>query len=97
MALERRIKLFRIGPDQVVEIPPEFELPGEEAIIRKQGDRLIIEPDRPKKSLVELLDSWEPVEDEFPPIEGLPHTDVEFWVVGRKSAAHSALHYSLIF
>jgi len=30
-----------------VRIPREFELPGEDAIIRKEGDRLIIEPTPP--------------------------------------------------
>ena len=50
MPLERRVKLFRIGPDQVVEIPIQFELPTDEVTIRKEGDQLIIEPVRPTKS-----------------------------------------------
>jgi hypothetical protein len=44
MRSERRVKLFRIGADQAVEIPPEFELPSDSVTIRKEGDRLIIEP-----------------------------------------------------
>ena len=38
------IRLFRNGRNQAIRIPREFELPGEEAMIHKEGDRLIIEP-----------------------------------------------------
>ena len=41
---ERHVKLFKNGRNQAVRIPREFELPGEDAIIRKDGQRLIIEP-----------------------------------------------------
>ena len=68
MDLERHVKLFRNGRNQAVRIPREFELPGEDAIIRKEGDRLIIEPAKPR-SLLALLASWEPLDDEFPVIE----------------------------
>ena len=74
MAAERLVKFFRNGRNQAVRIPREFELPGKEAMIRKEGTRLVIEP-APKKSLLELLQSLEPIEDEFPPIEELPHDD----------------------
>jgi antitoxin VapB len=66
----RRVKLFKNGRSQAVRIPREFELPGKEAIMRKEGERLIIEP-APKRSLIELLDSWEPLDEEFPPIEDM--------------------------
>lgn len=77
LELERHVKLFRNGRNQAVRIPREFELPGEDAIMRKEGDKLIIEP-APKKSLLELLDSLEPIEEEFPEIEDLPPDPVEF-------------------
>jgi antitoxin VapB len=32
---ERRVRLFRNGSNQALRIPKEFELPGNEAIIRK--------------------------------------------------------------
>jgi antitoxin VapB len=67
MSPERYIKLFRYGRNQVVRIPREFELPGENAIMRKEGERLIIEP-RPPKSLLALLATLAPLEEEFPPI-----------------------------
>ncbi len=33
----RRVKLFRDGRNQAVRIPVEFELPGEEALLRREG------------------------------------------------------------
>jgi antitoxin VapB len=67
MIAERHVKLFRNGRNQAVRIPREFELPGEDAVIRKEGERLIIEPTSPK-SLLALLATLEPIEEDFPPI-----------------------------
>jgi antitoxin VapB len=71
---ERRVKLFRNGRNQAVRIPREFELPGNDAIMRKEGERLVIEPAQPKgpKSLVAWLATLEPIEDEFPPLDDPP-------------------------
>jgi antitoxin VapB len=76
MGMERHVKLFKNGRNQAVRIPREFELPGDEAIMRKEGDKLIIEP-APKKSLLELLKTLEPIDEEFPEIEDLPLDPVE--------------------
>lgn len=73
---ERRVKLFRNGRNQAVRIPREFELPGEDAIMRKDGARLVIEP-APPKSLLTLLASLQPLDEDFPVIEELPHESVE--------------------
>ena len=73
---ERIVRLFRNGRNQAVRIPREFEFPGEQVLIRKEGPRLVIEP-APRKSLTELLDSWEPIEDEFPEIYDPPPDDVD--------------------
>ncbi len=64
----RRVRLFRNNRNQAIRIPVEFELPGSEAIISRDGGRLIIEPLR-KKGLSALLDSWEPLDEEFPEID----------------------------
>lgn len=63
--------LFRNGRNQAVRIPVEFELPGTEVTIRKEGDALVIAPKRStKRTLGELFDSWEPLtEAEWPDIE----------------------------
>jgi len=76
MSAERVVKLFKNGRNQAVRIPREFELPGNEAIMRKEGPRLIIEP-APKKSLLELLATLEPIDEEFPEIEELPYDNVD--------------------
>lgn len=73
---ERRVRLFKNGRNQAVRIPREFELPGEEAVMRKEGERLIIEP-VPKKSLLALLATLEPIDEEFPPIEDKPPEPVD--------------------
>ncbi len=64
---ERHVKLFKNGRNQAVRIPREFELPGEDAIMRKEGNRLIIEPTAPK-SLLALLETLAPLDEDFPPI-----------------------------
>lgn len=66
---ERDVKLFRNGRNQAVRIPVEFELPGSEAVMRKDGDRLIIEPKRGKIGLAALLATFEPWEGEFPELD----------------------------
>ena len=68
MAEQRHVKLFRNGRNQAVRIPVEFELPGDEAIMHRDGDRLVIEPVR-KRGLVALLKTMKPVEDDFPAID----------------------------
>jgi antitoxin VapB len=74
--VERRVRLFKNGRNQAVRIPRELELPGEEAIIRKEGERLIIEP-APPASLLAVLDTLEPLEEEFPAVPDLPIDDVD--------------------
>jgi antitoxin VapB len=64
---ERHVKLFRNGRNQAVRIPREFELPGEDAIIRKEGERLIIEP-APPRSLLTLLATLAPLDEELFPL-----------------------------
>ena len=73
---ERHVRLFKNGRNQAVRIPREFELPGEDAIMRKEGDRLIIEP-APPSSLLAVLASLKPIEESFPQIDELPHEPVE--------------------
>ncbi len=69
----RQVRLFRNNRNQAIRIPVEFELPGSEAIISRDGDRLIIEPVR-KKGLAALLDSWKSLNEEFPEIDDPPLT-----------------------
>jgi antitoxin VapB len=68
MPEQRRVRLLRNGRNQAVRIPVEFELPGDEAVMHRDGDRLIIEPVR-KRGLLALLRSMEPLDEAFPEID----------------------------
>lgn len=75
MQSERHVRLFRNGRNQALRIPREFELEGDEAIIHKEGDRLIVEPVR-KGGLLALLATLEPLDETFPDVdETLPPLD----------------------
>ena len=76
MIVERRVKLFRSGRNQAVRIPREFELPGRDAVMRKEGDRLIIEPVEPI-SLLAVLAALAPLDEELPRIRELPIDPLE--------------------
>jgi antitoxin VapB len=58
--------IFPQWPNQAVRIPRDFEMDGNEAIIRKEGNRLILELVGIKNSLLELLKILEPIQEEFP-------------------------------
>jgi antitoxin VapB len=72
----RHVKLFKNGRNQAVRIPREFELPGEDAVIHKEGQRLIIEP-APPQSLLAVLASLPTLDEEFPLIQDLPAEPVD--------------------
>jgi antitoxin VapB len=71
---ERIVRLFRNGRNQALRIPRDLELPGNEALLRKEGNRLVVEPVR-RPSLLELAASWEPLDEDFPEVEDLPPLD----------------------
>jgi antitoxin VapB len=75
-SLERHVKVFKNGRNKAVRIPREFEFRGDEAIMRKEGDRLVIEP-VPTKSLLALLAKLAPLTEDFPPILDVPPDAVE--------------------
>ena len=74
----RYVRFFRNGRNQAVSIPREFELDAEEVVIRREGDRLVIEPIR-KKGLLATLSSLRAMDEAFPDIDSgvLPLDDVE--------------------
>lgn len=86
---ERHVRLFRNGANQAVRIPKEFELPGNEAIMHREGNKLIIEArqDKPPKGTLAALAlalqemaALGPIDEEFPDVdEGLlPLDDINF-------------------
>lgn len=78
---ERHVRLFRNGANQAVRIPKEFELPGQEAVMWREGERLIIEAVKPRhekgsvQALLAALDELAkagPIDEPFPDVdEGL--------------------------
>lgn len=73
---EQHVKLFRNGRNQAVRIPREFELRGNDAIIRKEGEKLIIEP-APPRSLLAVLAQLKPIPENFPAIAELATDQVD--------------------
>jgi antitoxin VapB len=76
MISERRVRLFRNGKNQAVRIPRGFELPGKDAVMRKEGERLIVEPAHPM-SLLEVLAALKPLDEALPEIKDLLPRTVE--------------------
>lgn len=68
LSQQRRVSLFRNGRNQAVRIPKGMELPGDEAVLRKEGDHLILEPVHPSSRLA-LLKTLSPIEEDFAHIE----------------------------
>lgn len=61
---DRKVRLFRNGRNQAVRIPRELELPGSEAILRQDGNRLVLEP-IPPRSLLAVLATLQPLDEDF--------------------------------
>ena len=75
MGAERHVRLFKRGRSQAVRIPRAFELPGDEAIMRKEDGKRIIEPVKPR-SLLALLATFDPIDEAFPAIDDQAPHDV---------------------
>jgi antitoxin VapB len=65
----RRVRLFRNGGNQALRIPRELELDADAAIIRRDGERLIVEPVKRRPDLATLLAGWEPLDEPFPDVD----------------------------
>jgi len=64
----RRATLFTNGSNQAVRIPRDFELPGKEVLIHREGDRLILEPVPPPR-LLAVLAALDPIDETFPDLD----------------------------
>ena len=74
----QHVRLFRNGRNQAVRIPKEFEIDCDEAIIHKEGNRLVLEPVK-KKGLLAVLADLKPLDDAMPDVDKtlLPLDDVQ--------------------
>ncbi len=77
MHTEQLVHLEWVGRSQILHIPREFELASDDAVIRKEGDRLIVEPIQ-RQSLLALLATLDPIEVVIPDVDAtlLPLEDV---------------------
>jgi antitoxin VapB len=72
MGVERQIRLESDGEGQTIHIPSEFVLPGEEAVITKLGESILIRPVQKRTSgLLEWLEQQEPwhEDEDFPEMD----------------------------
>jgi len=63
----RHVKLFKNGRSQAVRIPRDFELQGDEALMRREGNRLIVESVA-SMQLAEVFATWQPLDEGLPDI-----------------------------
>ncbi|MCO6186568.1 antitoxin [Rhizobium sp. L1K21] len=80
MGIERHLKVFKNGRNRAIRIPVEFEFPGDEVIMRKEGDKITIEPvEGAGSDFFHWLSKQEPLDEDFPDVdEGLlPLRDVK--------------------
>lgn len=71
MQNSRHLSLSSNGQEQVLTIPPDLSLSSTEVLVRKEGDRLIVEP-IPRDSLLSLLKTLPELTETWPDIdEGL--------------------------
>jgi len=61
----RRVRLFRNGRNQALRIPRDLELPGDEAVLRREGRRLVVEPVA-RPSLLAVLATLESIDETLP-------------------------------
>ncbi len=55
----------------MLRIPRDLDLPGRDAILRKEGPRLVVEPVA-RPSLLAVLATLKPLDEDVPRIESLP-------------------------
>lgn len=70
------MRLFRNGRNQALRIPRDLELPGREAVVRKEGHRLVVEP-VVKASLLSVLATLKSIDEDLPPIDRAPAEPVD--------------------
>ena len=77
MLIERHVRLFRNGRNQALRIPREFELDAREAIVYREGERLIIQPVK-GRGLLSTLASLPTLDEPFADVDArlLPLDDI---------------------
>lgn len=78
MSVERHVRIFRNGRSRAVRIPKDFDVFGDELVMRLEGRQVILE--RPaKETLANLLARLKPIDDEqWPEVDDPPPERVDF-------------------
>ncbi len=78
MDTARHVRLFRNGRNQALRIPRELELDADEAWVRRDGQRLIVEPVPRRADLEQLLAGWQSTGETLPDVDKglLPLDDI---------------------
>ena len=83
----RQVSLFRNGANQAIRIPKGFELPGKEALLYRDGDKLVLQAIKPARGTAQALAMalqamaiWGTLAEDFPNVdEGVgPLDDIRF-------------------
>lgn len=53
-------KVFKNGNSQAVRLPKDFRVEGDEVVIKKMGDTILLMPKRYEYALKSMLDQFEP-------------------------------------
>lgn len=69
--MNSRVHILQQGKEQILHIPQEFALEGQEVQIYRDGNKLVIEPIK-KIGLKALLNQWDDLDEDFPEIIDLP-------------------------
>jgi len=68
MLSERHVRLFRNGRNQAVRIPREFEFDADEVVVRREDDRIVIEPIR-RRGLLATLATLSALDETMPDLD----------------------------
>ena len=68
MTIQRHLKLTPTADGDTITLPAEFALSSDDVVVRKEGDRLIIEPDATRNRAVNsALLAWLSTQAPLPP------------------------------
>ncbi len=72
MTMQRHVKLTRNSGEDTITLPAEFALSSDDVVIRKEGDRLIIEPETARNRQVNgALLAWLATQEPLPPEDAM--------------------------
>lgn len=76
MNVVRHVRIFKNGRSRAVRIPKDLDVFGEEVVMRREGERVILERP-PRESLADILARLEPIDEAWPEIDDPPPEQVD--------------------